>query len=821
MTEYQKLLEAVANYYGAGSDQWTTIATSSNINSAEWYDILSQTPNVDIVTNRAGEVVSYTVNETWGTVADTASGAVNSNTQVSVMENASNLAMPANNTVSQQGVAGATSGLKEVNGGATVGGVMRSVATAVIAVGAGVRLGAIIDSTLYNANPSFWDERGMSQLNPETWDSIVLDYGEGAQSLFNTFFGIDKTTGKTQPYIDERALAYIAQYMANQGVWDTGDPTAEVDDPTILYNSNFTPQTITMLGSSFIVESLNTDSYNNRYKYTFNIPNDVRAFVYKSTADPTQAIQIYFASRTSQQLPIERYNFKDGSTLNQNVNIRTSFTTKSGTPLYRGGWQLPPAYITSGGVINQSDNALISNWVIDAGAVLFDGAIHQGGGGVTGITEQTGATSPTGITSDMTIDDVIDYLKTVYPTWWDDALYDDVIQPDGTVTRYVYIPTGIPDEIVRDATSGDLHPTGGEDMTQSDPTVDPTDDDLIKTLLEILTSTDPTNPTNTPPTDTTDYPDTGEGNTPSVLIPDGSASALYSIYNPSLAEINALGAWLWSSNFVDQLLKLFNDPMQAIIGLHKIFASPPISGTGNIKVGYLDSGVSANLVSAQYTEVDCGTVELREYFGNALDYTDTEIYLYLPFVGIVPVSVLDVTRASINVKYKVDVLTGACLAQVYVNRDNNAGGQLYCYAGDCAVKYPISSGSYMGIVASVLGIAGSVAGTIASGGAMLPLALGAGATALKGGHADIQHSGSISGNSGAMGIKKPYFIIRRPQTKIADNFRIFNGQSDNVYDVLGNCTGYTRVKYVNLENITATGDELTEIENLLKTGVII
>ena len=36
-------------------------------------------------------------------------------------------------------------------------------------------------------------------------------------------FGIDKNDNTTQPYLDERALAYIAQYMSNKGAFNSGD----------------------------------------------------------------------------------------------------------------------------------------------------------------------------------------------------------------------------------------------------------------------------------------------------------------------------------------------------------------------------------------------------------------------------------------------------------------------------------------------------------------------------------------------------------------------------------------------------------------------
>ena len=257
--------------------------------------------------------------------------------------------------------------------------------------------------------------------------------------------------------------------------------------------------------------------------------------------------------------------------------------------------------------------------------------------------------------------------------------------------------------------------------------------------------------------------------------------------------------------------KLFNDPMQAIIGLHKVYSPVQTSGQGTIKCGYLDSEVPSKLVSEQYVTVDCGSVDIQEYFGNVFDYPPyTEISIYLPFIGIRQLDPSDVMRSTISVKYHVDVLTGACLAEVNVQRDAS-GGTLYTFSGDAAVRYPVSSGSYMGIVSGLIGVATSLVS-----GNLLP-ALG-GATRL---HTNVDRSGSFTGNSGAMGSKVPYLIISRPQTAMADKFETLSGYPSNIYTPLSACKGFTQVKYCHVENLSATETEKNEIERLLKEGVIL
>ena len=262
--------------------------------------------------------------------------------------------------------------------------------------------------------------------------------------------------------------------------------------------------------------------------------------------------------------------------------------------------------------------------------------------------------------------------------------------------------------------------------------------------------------------------------------------------------------------------------MQAIISLHKIYATPHTGGTQNIKVGYLDSGVASKWVDQQYITVDCGTVSLYEIRASILDYDPfTDVRLYLPFIGIVKLDTADVMRGRINVKYNVDVITGTVVAMVSVTRDGTAGGVVYQYTGNMAEVYPLSSGSYMGIITGVLGIAAGIAGTIATGGAAAPALLG-GAAGLTAMHTRVEHSNGFSGNAGAMACKKPYLIISRQQTAMSNNLGHMTGWPSNEYVKLSQCSGLTIVKNIHLTGISgATDSELDEIENLLKEGVLI
>ena len=106
-----------------------------------------------------------------------------------------------------------------------------------------------------------------------------------------------------------------------------------------------------------------------------------------------------------------------------------------------------------------------------------------------------------------------------------------------------------------------------------------------------------------------------------------------------------------------------------------------------------------------------------------------------------------------------------------------------------------------------VGAAGLVAGAFGAAGSM--------------GAPSISRSGSFSGNAGAMGIKKPYLIITRPQTNMAIQFERYDGRGSNYTSRVGDCTGYIKCKEVHLNVPGAYKDELDEIERLLKEGILI
>ena len=313
------------------------------------------------------------------------------------------------------------------------------------------------------------------------------------------------------------------------------------------------------------------------------------------------------------------------------------------------------------------------------------------------------------------------------------------------------------------------------------------------------------------PGDAVDFP-----SMPSLSAVDAN---LITLYNPSLSDIRSLGSYLWSNNIADIFNKLFADPMDAILGLSIVPCSVPHAGNRQVYVGNVGTGVSMPVVTSQYVEIDCGSLNISEFFGSYLDYSPhTKIEIYLPYIGVRALDANECMGKTIAVKYHVDILSGACCA--YIKCGSSV---LYHFIGQCSASIPINSQDFTSVINGILGIAGAIGTTVATGGASAPMAVSTlASTAINGGLTpNIEKSGSVSGMGGFFGIQYPYLIITTPKQCLPERQNSFLGYPSFVTTTLETLSGFTQIEEIHLENVPATNDELDEIYRLLKEGVLL
>ena len=793
MAGYTDAVKAIQSYYAGTqySDIWYKICQNKELTSAE-IEAIKKVPFVETVYANDGSIRTWTYSEKIAS-AENYAGTINSNAQVAEYAAGSSTGARINATATQTaGRTSLSSGATKISTGTKVASVANKAFLATAAVAAGTWLGKTIDETLYSVNPSWWDEH-LPSINPQTWDSIATT--EGGKNFINTLFGIE-SDDSSQMYIPEEMLALAYMTLLQNGAYSGGGYQVNSYNPqSSAWDLTYPNVYIYPINFGFNVQSEIIQDGGTHWKsWCEGGTGDIYAATF-SLSDGNIFRTIFVSDRTF----VYKSQLNNGSISSTNAYRRVI----GGVDYFYAGGGVALNNVTGVNVPVSSINAT-QVYAEDVIKLAFNGdMVHTEP--LPGVSDTPGATQidPSLITATDPAG-VLTQLKSNYPSLFDGSVRDKVLQDDGTVKNREYVPV----PYIKDKEQ----PTTG-DQTQLDPKVNPEDPSSEELVQDLIIKTDPVDPEPV-------APDTGTGDSPTVVTPTGSASSLWAVYNPTQAQVDAFGAWLWSSNLVDQIKKLFNDPMQAIIGVHKVFATPATGAAQNIKVGYLDSGVSSAVVTDQYTTIDCGTVNVREYYGNVLDYAPlTEISLFLPFIGIVKLDPADVMRGAVSVKYRVDVITGACLAEVRVNRDT-FNPVMYTYAGSAIVSYPISSGSYASAVTGALSIAAGVAGTIASGGALAPALIGGalGATHL---HANVQHSGSFSGCAGAMGGKKPYLIRSRPQSATPYGFETIQGKPAARKVKLSSCDGITKVDSVDLKGITATETELRMIEAALKQGVIV
>lgn len=353
-------------------------------------------------------------------------------------------------------------------------------------------------------------------------------------------------------------------------------------------------------------------------------------------------------------------------------------------------------------------------------------------------------------------------------------------------------------------------PSSDPDSPDYDPTKDPSSPDYDPDVPH-----PPFNPPSTeggggdpspqPPQDEIPAPETP----PSYV----TTNALFTLYNPAAADLTNLANFLWSPAWsIDTFKKIFANPLDCILGLMVMPYLAVDVATKNMNVGNIDTGVAMRYFTKQFYDYDCGDFTIEEFYKAYLDYAPyTKVSIFLPYIGDQQLNTDEVMGKTLNVKYRFDLATGDCVAFVSVD-----GSVLYSFSGNCAARLPLSSNNYGGLLPSITG-AIVAAGSMAAG---VPALGAASALAVSSMKQDIRHTGSISGSAGLMGVQTPYLIITRPRQALPIGQNSFMGYPSFITESLGGLTGYTEVESCHLEHVPCTDEELREIENLLKGGVL-
>lgn len=328
-------------------------------------------------------------------------------------------------------------------------------------------------------------------------------------------------------------------------------------------------------------------------------------------------------------------------------------------------------------------------------------------------------------------------------------------------------------------------------------------------------------------------------------------------YALTRAEVNDLIRELNTPGFLDNIAKLFSSPIDNIISLYKFpfdvkAQTPEWQGDTDtfliINIVTTTSAKGTFLNPLSMPLLDIGTAQIPRYFNNFMDYAPyTKIELYLPYIGFVTLDNDLVVGNTISIKYAVDLYTGKCTAFVLTGTDSNET-VIMMRDGNIGMQIQVAGGTGADISRSMLRMGvGAAAGAVSLGAG----AVGAGAREATGGkvgsvagtvssaagymgsttinaitaaQVNVHKNGSTDANNGFYAPQNAYLIYTRPTVARPSSYNATIGRPSGKTKQLQQLTGFTVVEAVHVEGsgfATATGDELTEIERLLKSGVIL
>lgn len=325
-------------------------------------------------------------------------------------------------------------------------------------------------------------------------------------------------------------------------------------------------------------------------------------------------------------------------------------------------------------------------------------------------------------------------------------------------------------------------------------------------------------------------------------------------YALTFAEVNSLINELQTPSFLDNISKLFSDPMSNIISLSvfpfdvaKLYYGNSQT-TENIKINIVTLSTSGVALGSNAIPdvrpsttpfLDLGSAKITPYFNNFLDYAPyTKIELYLPYVGFVTLNNSEVLGKTIRIKYAVDLYSGKCTAFVTAG-NSTAETIILTRTGDMGVQIQIAGSSGAEISRRLLNLgaqtaqntvnyAAGLAGSIATGnvvGGITQTSSYLSSTALNAVTAMQQpviRSGSTSPANNLYAPQYAYIVYTRPKISRPSNYNHHYGRPCGKQYKLSELSGYTAVDTCHMDGFTmATKSEIDEIYNLLKSGVIL
>ena len=286
---------------------------------------------------------------------------------------------------------------------------------------------------------------------------------------------------------------------------------------------------------------------------------------------------------------------------------------------------------------------------------------------------------------------------------------------------------------------------------------------------------------------------------------------LTSTFKMTKERLVQLGQFLWGSNIFDKFSLINSNPIENIISCKSI----PINTDGanqEIVLGNVATGVNGEKINNNFAKQTIGSIKITEHYHNFLDYAPyTNVIIYLPYIGFKELDASLIMGKTLKIEYTLDVITGGCLAQIYVGNI-----RLYEFTGNIGVDISITASNRAQVESAYINAGVGVVSSAMSGNVT-------GAVNSIIGAATSQYHYSGTGNPSPSCVASTnrtcYVVIDRPQYQPLNAFNHTRGRMCCLSKTIGSLKGYTVCDgNVDISGISATDEEKEEIVNILSSG---
>lgn len=245
------------------------------------------------------------------------------------------------------------------------------------------------------------------------------------------------------------------------------------------------------------------------------------------------------------------------------------------------------------------------------------------------------------------------------------------------------------EDIIKDIDLAQENNDSEPDIQDADPSVDP--------------DVDPNS--NKPSINSGDTPDIEDiNNLPNIL-----ASGSVKQYRLTSKQVLNLFNNLNSNDTWTAISKLISNPLDFVISLQAGYICQHVGESlQNIAFGpYTFNDTQGYKLNGNYVDLNAGTINLAPYFEDYNDIINTEVELYLPYVGYVTLEVDKFIRGSIKLQCRVDTLTGSIVYFVYSLRDG-CTQLLNTFQGNCQFQVPLNSTDFSKLYSDIFSLASKI-----------------------------------------------------------------------------------------------------------------